>query len=221
MNSPPMRETATLSDQWLVDGTGPEEQVGLALEKCPSCDYELAGLSASRCPECGLVYDEHSRVWRPRQRFSFVYTTIVFGIILPICLHHEFGNELQSGLGKLMWPLAAVWFLLMLGLMLWFRFLHRRRYLVATLPDGLFVQCHKSELIPWSDITSIEVTIPEVRIFRAKGSCVGLSLMFANLVEKEAFANCLTEARQRTGAVPLRDPPRWSARRLFCAAMRL
>jgi hypothetical protein len=215
-----MHETTALGGEMPAEGTDPEEQAGVRLERCPSCDYELAGSRAGRCPECGLQYDEHSRVWRPRQRFLYIRATIIAGIIVPICAYHEFGDELQNALGGLLWPLAGAWFLLMLSLMLWTRFLHRHRYQVATLPEGLLVRCHKSELIPWGDITSIQVTIPEVRIFRSTGRCVGLALMFANLIEKEAFADHLTEARQRAKAPPLSAPPRWSARRLFYAAMR-
>lgn len=221
MNNPGMSETADARDMTPSRETGLKDPAGAGLETCPACDYELAGLGTKgRCPECGLEYDEHSRVWRPRPRLPLIRGVIIFGIVLPVCVNHTFGDELRPVLGGLLWPLAGAWFVLVLGFVLRMRFMHRHRYLAAVLPNGLLVRHDQSELIPWSDITALEVTLPEVRIFRARGRCVGLAFLFANRLEKEAFVARVSEARARVGASALNQPPTWSARRLFHAALR-
>ncbi len=222
-----MHEATAFSEVSPIGGSGSGPAAGAGLERCPSCDYDLSGAPPEhRCPECGLAYDEHSRVWRPRRPFWFIRGTIVFGIVGPIVVFHARGDPLSASLlsgldlSGLEWTLFAAWFLLVLAVLLWMRSVYRHRYLVATLPDGLLVRSFRCKLIPWSDITSVQVTLPEVRIFRARGRCVGLPQLFKDLVEKEAFATEVSAARNRAGAPPLGQPPKWCARRLYYAAMR-
>jgi len=60
-------------------------------ERCPRCDYSLAGLpDKHRCPECGFEYERRMLVIRQSSRYTFIYVGLavfcVIGVIPPLLI---------------------------------------------------------------------------------------------------------------------------------------
>jgi hypothetical protein len=165
-------------------------------ERCLACDYDLRGLpSRHRCPECGLAYDDRTRVWRPGASLSIIPGILAFGVVLPFVLIKVTSSTPHATWGRIV---SLLWFVAVLLAGLWIRFIHRRRYVVATMPDGLLVRVGKVCLIPWNDLAVGNLTNSEIRIKQiSSNSTIDLTSFFSNTLQTRSFVDHVTAARAR------------------------
>lgn len=166
------------------------------LSKCLACDYDLRGLPPShRCPECGLAYDQDTRVWRPETSLSIISGIVTLGVVLPFLVTIASSNSLHAGLIRLA---ALCWFVLVVASGLWIRHVHRSRYVVATMPEGLLVRIGDHTLIPWHDLALAALDDTRVRIQRiSSNETIDLTSFFKHKLQARSFVDSVTNARER------------------------
>jgi hypothetical protein len=167
------------------------------IERCLRCDYLQEGLpDEHRCPECGLAYDEHSRVWRPSRPFPIAAAVVFFGVVLPVVIVALLNDATYAPFVKIG---ALLWFTLVLFGAMRMRAIHRNKYVVAVLPEGLFVRIGESELIPWSDVATPTITpAGDVRVHRVETTeTTDLSGIFGDRSEQLSFILLVKEAREQ------------------------
>lgn len=162
------------------------------MDRCPHCDYSLAGLPANHtCPECGLPYDERSEAYF----CHYPVTPLVVLCIAVLCGALQIAAYLRklpvgATLNKDAALSVAVYggFIVAAG---WVALRAcRRGHVAAVLPRGLYVRLQdgRGKLLPWTLLNEpVEaVWYRTVRVRRTDGSgTLQISGVFKNRAEVE------------------------------------
>lgn len=139
-------------------------------QRCPDCGREIvAPLMHAVCPDCGFEYDEHTRIWQPRNPGRLYLLLLNILICLPIVFHFLQVLLLSGQRPSNVLTIAAViavvglvWAVPRLRLVL----TEDRRFAAVT-PRGLQARAGRGEcLVGWSDFDSVRVRLGVPHVHR-------------------------------------------------------
>ncbi len=187
-------------------------------ERCPECGAgPLVPLPVGCCPDCGLQYDEHTLIWRPRRPWRIYLVYVNAAVFLPwlvrfldlLIVYHRWPDG-PTTFGAAVAAASLAWALPRLRVIL----TEGHRYAVVG-PRGVQARTPRNRyFISWAELQRVEVWLGIPRLWRRdkRQPCL-LEWIFDSDSEVAAFVETVEQAWRRSGYGPPRsaDEPSASA----------